>query len=120
MNNLLEKKDKKFENESLNESFNNKNDFNSQFNLTKIFNWGWFKFSKCILGIFIFSLAINLFIVPNNLYTGGILGLAQLIRNLINSVFNIKVKIDISSIIYYLINIPLFLMAYKRISKTCK
>lgn len=86
------------------------------FNIIKSFNWGWFKFSKCILGIFISSLAINLFIVPNNLYTGGILGLSQLLRTMINSFFHIG--FDISSIIYYLINIPLFLIAYRKISKT--
>lgn len=89
-----------------------------KFNILNSFNWGWFKFCKCILGIFIFSLGINLFIVPNNLYTGGILGLAQLIRNAINSIFKLNVNFDISSIIYYMINIPLFLIAYKKISKT--
>lgn len=89
-----------------------------KFNIFKLFNWGWFKFTKCILGIFISSLAINLFIVPNNLYTGGILGLSQLIRTMLVSIFKINVNFDISSIIYYLINVPLFLIAYKRISKT--
>ena len=89
-----------------------------KFNIFKLFNWGWFKFTKCILGVFISSLAINLFIVPNNLYTGGILGLSQLIRTMLVSIFKINVNFDISSIIYYLINVPLFLIAYKRISKT--
>lgn len=90
----------------------------NKFNIFKIFNWGWYKFLKCILGIFISSLSINLFIVPNNLYTGGILGLSQIIRTILISLFKINVNFDISSIIYYLINIPLFLIAYKRISKT--
>ena len=90
----------------------------NKFNIFKLFNWGWFKFSKCILGIFISALAVNLFIVPNSLYTGGILGLSQLIRTMLVSVFKINFNFDISSIIYYLINVPLFLVAYKRISKT--
>ena len=90
----------------------------NKFNIFKIFNWGWYKFLKCILGIFISSLSINLFIVPNNLYTGGILGRSQIIRTILISLFKINVNFDISSIIYYLINIPLFLIAYKRISKT--
>ena len=90
----------------------------NKFNIFKIFNWGWYKFLKCIIGIFISSLSINLFIVPNNLYTGGILGLSQIIRTILISLFKINVNFDISSIIYYLINIPLFLIAYKRISKT--
>ena len=82
------------------------------------FNWGWFKFGKCILGIFLYSLSVNLFVVPNNLYTGGILGLSQIIRSLLISAFNIHTNFDISSIIYYLINLPLFIVAYKNISKT--
>lgn len=86
--------------------------------IQKKFNWGWFKFCKCILGIFIYSLSVNLFIVPNNLYTGGILGLSQLIRSFIISMFNINTNFDISSIIYYLINLPLFFIAYKKISRT--
>ena len=85
--------------------------------LEKIFNWGWYKICKCIIGVFIYSIAVNLFIVPNHLYTGGILGASQLIRTLILSVANINTKIDISSVIYYLINVPLFIIAYKKISK---
>lgn len=91
--------------------------YDNRFNFFKLFNWGWFKFSKCILGLFICSLAINLFIVPNNLYTGGTLGLSQLIRTAINSIFKLNLNFDISSIIYYLINIPLFIIAFKRISR---
>ena len=56
--------------------------------------------------------------MPNNLYTGGILGIAQLIRSGLVSAFGLHYDFDISSIIYYLINIPLFLMAYREISKT--
>ena len=107
---IKEKKESKFEKSNKNSG--------AKFILFKIINWGWFKFLKCILGIFISSLAINLFIVPNNLYTGGILGLSQLIRTMIKSVFNINPSFDISSIIYYVINAPLFLIAYRRISKT--
>ncbi len=86
----------------------------------KTFNWGWFKFAKCLLGLLIYSLAVNLFIVPSNLYTGGILGLSQLIRTaLINNFnLNIDIGIDISTIIYYAINIPLFIIAYRHIGKT--
>ena len=83
-----------------------------------LFKWGYYKFFKCIFGIFLESLAVNLFVVPNHLYTGGILGLSQLLRTLILHFFPINLPIDISTIIYYLINIPLFIIAYKNISKT--
>ena len=83
----------------------------------KSFNWGWFKFSKCILGLVIYSLSINLFVVPNHLYTGGILGFAQILRTWLVTTFNIHLKFDISSIIYYLLNLPLLILAFKKISK---
>ena len=84
----------------------------------KIFNWGQYKVNKCIVGILLESLAVNLFIVPNNLYTGGILGLSQLIRTFIFNFVDINLPFDLSTIIYYLINIPLLVIAYKKISKT--
>ena len=84
----------------------------------KLFNWGWFKFAKCILGVFLYTLAINLFIVPNHFYTGGLLGFAQIIRTFVVSTFNINTSHDISSIIYYSINIPLLIVAYRKINKT--
>lgn len=84
----------------------------------KMFGWGYYKWIKSIIGLFICSLAINLFIVPNNLYTGGVLGLAQLIRTVLVTSFNISVGFDLSSVIYYLINIPLFILAYKMVGKT--
>ena len=74
MNNVIEEKKEEKEIKNVREKNNNNNKF-SKFNL---FNWGWFKFSKCTVGLFIYSLAINLFIVPNNLYTGGTLGMSQL------------------------------------------
>ena len=91
---------------------------NINFNIFKLFHWGWFKFSKCTIGILIYALAINLFLIPNHLYTGGILGTAQLIRTAINTAFHLDINFDISSVIYYMINFPLFLIAYKGISKT--
>lgn len=85
--------------------------------VNNIYKWNWMKFIICILGVFLFSLGVNLFVVPNNLYTGGVLGIAQLLRTSIVSVFNINTNIDISSIIYYLINVPLLILSYKKLSK---
>ena len=73
---------------------------------------------KTLIGSIIFCIAINIFIVPNNLYTGGVLGLAQLIRSIILDVFKVNIAFDFSGILYYIINIPLFFLAYKNLSKT--
>lgn len=82
------------------------------------FKWDMKQFIKSGLGVLLFCLAINIFIVPTKLYNGGILGLSQLIRSLIVSVCDIDFKIDIAGIINFIINIPLFILAYKKISKT--
>ena len=85
--------------------------------MKKIFDWSLEDLFKCLFGSLLFCTAINFFVVPNDLYTGGVLGLSQLIRSVCNDVFNIKINFDYSSIIYYVINIPLFIIAYKNLGK---
>lgn len=67
-----------------------------------------------ISGSLIFALGANIFIVPMGYYNAGILGAAQLIRTFIVDIFHVNVgNLDLSGIIYYLINIPLFFLAYQ-------
>lgn len=84
--------------------------------LHKIFKWNLKELIQNTAGVLLFSLGINLFIQPSNLYSGGVFGLAQLCNNLINHLFNIST--NITSIVYLTINIPLFILAYKKISKS--
>ncbi len=86
--------------------------------IKKTLNWSIEDFVKVCIGSLMFCFAINFFVVPKELYTGGILGLSQLIRSIIIDIFHIKNSFDFSGIIYYLINIPLFAIAYKSIGKT--
>ena len=86
--------------------------------IIKIFNWSLEDIIKVVVGSILFCLAINIFIVPNHLYTGGVLGIAQLIRSITKEIFNIKNSFDYSGIIYYLINIPLFILAFRNLGKT--
>ena len=83
-----------------------------------IFKWDLNDFFKAILGICLFSFAINIFIVPNDLYSGRVLGFAQVLRSLILMIFDFETEIDISGLINFCINVPLFIMAYKNISKS--
>ena len=85
--------------------------------IKKLFNWKLDDVLRAIIGSLLFCFAINTFVTPNHLYTGGILGLSQLIRSIVNDVFNVNTTFDYSGIIYYLINIPLFIIAYKNISR---
>ena len=83
-----------------------------------VFKWDFDQFFKAVCGSLLFAIAINIFIVPNNLYNGGVLGIAQLTRTLLEDVFNINVGFDISGILNFLINVPLFILAFSKISKT--
>ena len=75
--------------------------------IKKVFKWNKYEVAKAISGVFLFCLALNLFIVPNNLYNGGVLGISQLVSNLVNSIF--KFKINIVGMVNFLINLPLFI-----------
>lgn len=86
--------------------------------IISLFNWKLEDVVKVIIGSVMFAYAVNVFIVPNNLYTGGVLGIAQLIRSIIIDVLKFNITYDFSGILYYLINVPLFFIAYKYISKT--
>ena len=64
---------------------------------------------------FLYSLGINLFVVPAGLYTGGIMGFAQLLRTLFLHLTGLELKIDIAGIINYAINLPILCIAWKRL-----
>ena len=86
--------------------------------LFKTFKWNARDLIKAITGCLLYAIAINLFIVPNSLYNGGILGISQLLRTIITTTFDLNLKFDIAGLINFAINIPLFFVAYKFISKT--
>ena len=83
-----------------------------------LFKWDFKEMFKASLGTLLFCFALNIFIVPMGLYNGGGLGLSQLIRTIIVSIFNLDLNFDIAGILNYAINIPLFVLAYKSVSKT--
>lgn len=85
--------------------------------IKELLNWDLKDVVKLFIGTLMFCLSINIFVVPNGLYSGGVLGLSQLIRSIVIDVFNLNISFDFSGILYYLINIPLFVLAYKNLSK---
>ena len=84
--------------------------------LYKHFKWTIKELFIAIIGVFLFSFALNTFIVPNKLFNGGVLGISQLLNTLVLHFCDIKV--NIVGFIYLAINLPLFILAYKSISKT--
>ena len=68
-----------------------------------------------VAGNLIFALGFNLIIVPLNLYSGGFVGISQLLNILANSVLHNGA--NYRGILYFLLNIPLFVLAYKIIGR---
>jgi len=67
---------------------------------------------------FLYAAGINLFVVPAGLYTGGVMGLCQVIRTVLADYFQLSFQgFDIAGVIYYVINIPIFVIAFTRIGR---
>lgn len=72
----------------------------------------------CILGAALYAAGINLFVVPANLYTGGVMGICQVIRTLLANFLHLDFNgFDIAGVIYYALNIPIFIVAFTRIGR---
>ena len=72
-----------------------------------------------LAGTTLFALGINIIITPLGLYNGGFMGMAQLIRTGLVQGLGLSFlgQVDIAGIIYYVINIPLFIWAWKEMGK---
>ena len=81
-----------------------------------IFKWNFQELIQNFIGLMIMCVGINLFIEPNHLYTGGILGFSQLLNRFINDLTNCNIYL--TGIIFFLINIPLLITAFFVISKS--
>ena len=65
------------------------------------------------LSSLLYAVSINLFIVPAGLFSGGILGIAQIVRTIVANLFEINFGFDISGLIALVINISLLLLTIK-------
>ncbi len=73
---------------------------------------------KMLIGMIVFAIGVNVFVVPIGLYNGGFLGFAQIIRTVLTEYLHINFgTVDISGIIYFGFNVPLFFMAYRTMGK---
>ena len=69
-------------------------------------------------GALLYSVGQNMFVVPSGLYSGGMMGMAQIVRTLLISYLHLPLEnFDIAGLIYYAVNIPLLLIAMKSIGK---
>jgi len=76
------------------------------------------RFLMCIIGGALYAVGVNLFIVPWGLYSGGIVGIAQLLRTLLSDFIHIDFgSRDVAGIIFYILNIPILIYAFPRLDK---
>lgn len=74
--------------------------------------------SLIIGGSLVYSIGFNMFILPCNLYNGGFLGIAQLLGYFMRNVLGLSFVTDnYIGIIYFLLNIPLMLLAIRKFGK---
>lgn len=77
------------------------------------------EFTWSFAGAFLFAFGVNVIITPLGLYNGGFTGIAQLIRTVANQSldFAFLKQYDITGIVYYIMNIPIFWWAWKEMGK---
>ncbi len=75
------------------------------------------KYLNVIFGSFLLAIGIYLFVTPNNINFGGLVGTAQLIDYGIHSLFHLSSMLNLLGIINFLLNVPLFLIAYRIMNK---
>ena len=79
---------------------------------------GWGRLSIAVAGALIYALGINLFVAPLGLFTGGLMGLCQLLRSLILMVLGIdSLPFELAGILLYAFNVPLLILAYRSMGK---
>lgn len=72
-----------------------------------------------LAGNVVFAVGVNVIITPLNLYNGGFMGIAQLLRLFCVNVLHLHPisGFDFVGVIYFLINVPLFLISYKVVGR---
>lgn len=71
-----------------------------------------------LVGALVYAMGVNLFIVPAGFYSSGLMGLCQVLRTLLVDYLGLNFgRYDVAGVIYYLINIPLFFLAWKAMGR---
>ena len=88
------------------------NDFKEELKDLFIHVRGWTFWRTLLMiqaGCFLFGLVVNGILIPQNFFSGGLMGIALLIRSISGESFPL-------SLLYILLNIPLFLLGYRNFS----
>ena len=78
----------------------------------------WLRLLSAMAGTLLMAFAQNLFIVPLHLYTGGLMGICQLLRTLLQSRAGLSFgTTDIAGILYFLLNIPIMILGWRNLGR---
>lgn len=77
------------------------------------------RYGLIIGGSILFALGNNLFITPMGFYSCGMVGISQILRTVVIDYLGVKVPegFELAGIINFALNVPMFILAYKSISK---
>ncbi|MGN0305989.1 MAG: YitT family protein [Lachnospiraceae bacterium] len=77
-----------------------------------------YKLLWALLGATLYAGSINLFIIPSQLYNGGLMGFCQLFNYLLVDYLHLPLQgFDLTGLIYYLLNVPIFFLSFNKIGK---
>lgn len=100
-------------NNPINEIKNSNRFGTKQKRIAEVKRLGW-----VLAGCFCYAFFMNVFIVPMGLYSGGFMGMSQIIRTVINNTFHINTgSFDYAGIINLGLNVILFSIAKKNLGK---
>lgn len=74
-------------------------------------------FLTLIASGFLFAASVNLFLRPIGIYNGGVVGISQLLSDAINNVLKLSSPLDLTGILNFILNIPIFMFGWFKLSK---
>ncbi len=77
----------------------------------------WLRLAMGVFGGILMAAGINLIIVPQGMYSGGLYGLCQVVRTLIVTNTGLETPVDLAGVLYLLVNIPLILLAWRSLGR---
>ena len=87
--------------------------------LNKALHTTWLRMVTLLFGAALAAFTVNIFIVPQGLYNGGLLGLCQVIRTVLDTKLGIRVAaVDLAGTLYLIANVPLLLLAWRSMGRT--
>jgi len=72
----------------------------------------------CTLAAVIYAVGMNYFVLPHNLYSGGLFGITQLLLHFVNTLFGMNISNQYLGVLNFVLNAPLFYLLYKTMRKS--